>query len=101
MIDPKLLLLLFVLVLIVTLYLARWLYLRSMRIRNQLQMSYIFTNITHELLTPLSILSASVEHLRTEQPEGKPEYDLMEMNIQRTVVCCSRYWKPASRKPAS
>ena len=85
MIDPKLLLLLFVLVLIVTLYLARWLYLRSMRIRNQLQMSYIFTNITHELLTPLSILSASVEHLRTEQPEGKPEYDLMEMNIQRTV----------------
>ncbi len=65
--------------------LARWLYLRSVRIRNQLQMSYIFTNITHELLTPLTILSASVEHLRALRPEEKQEYDLMDLNIQRTT----------------
>lgn len=64
---------------------GRWLYLRSMRIRNRLQMSYLFTNITHELLTPLMILSASVEHLRAAQPTEKQEYDLMDLNIQRTV----------------
>jgi DNA-binding response OmpR family regulator/two-component sensor histidine kinase len=64
---------------------GRWLYLRSMRIRNQLQMSYIFTNITHELLTPLSIISASVEKLRETQPTNLREYDLMELNIQRSV----------------
>ena len=64
---------------------ARWLYVRSLRIRNRLQMSYIYTNITHELLTPLTILAASVEHLRMTRPEGKREYDLMDLNIQRAV----------------
>lgn len=85
MAEPKLYILIVIGIFIVTMYLARRIYLRSMRIRNQLQMSYIFTNITHELLTPLTILSASVEHLRAERPEGKREYDLMDLNIQRTV----------------
>ncbi len=70
---------------IILIPIGRMLYLRSMRIRNRLQMSYIFTNITHELLTPLTILGASVEHLRNSQPGGKEEYDLMDLNIQRTV----------------
>ncbi len=65
--------------------LVRWLYSRSMRIRNQLQMSNLFTNITHELLTPLTILSVSVEHLRNSQPAEEEEYELMELNIQRAV----------------
>ncbi len=69
----------------IALPLGRWLYSRSMRIRNQIQMSNLFTNITHELLTPLTILSVSVEHLRSCQPEEKDEYDLMELNIQRAV----------------
>lgn len=63
----------------------RWLYLRSIRIKNRLQMNYLFTNIAHELLTPLTILGASVEHLRTKQPAETQEYDLMDLNIQRTV----------------
>ena len=66
-------------------FLGRWLYIRSMRIRNRVQMNYIFTNITHELMTPLSILSALVERLRTVSPEGKKDYDLMDLNIQRMV----------------
>lgn len=65
--------------------LGRVLYRRSVRIRNRLQMSYIFTNITHELLTPLTIISASVERLRSHDPENKPDYDLMELNIARVV----------------
>ena len=32
--------------------LIRWLFARNTRIRNQLQMNFIFNNITHELLTP-------------------------------------------------
>ena len=48
-------------------------------------MSFIFTNITHELLTPLTILSASVANLQRKYPGGQKEYDLMELNIQRSV----------------
>lgn len=33
-------------------YLGRWLYLRSVRMRNRLQMERVYANITHELLTP-------------------------------------------------
>ena len=65
--------------------LGRWLYLRSIRIRNRIQMSYIFTNITHELLTPLTVLAASVDHLKSTQPEGKKDYVQMDLNIQRMV----------------
>ena len=72
--------------LLIGLYLiGRALYIRSVRIRNRLQMSYVFTNITHELLTPLTIVAASVERLRKEAPENSRDYDLMELNIARAV----------------
>ena len=74
-----------IILMIVIFALGRWLYIRSVHIRNRLQMSYVFTNITHELLTPLTILSASVEHLRKSRPEEEQEYELMDLNIQRTV----------------
>ena len=65
--------------------LIRWIYARSTRIRSQLQMNYIFNNITHELLTPLTIISASVEKLREEHPDSRRDLDLMDLNIQRSV----------------
>lgn len=65
--------------------LIRWLYARSMRIRSQLQMNYIFNNITHELLTPLTIISASVDKLHEEHPDSRHDLDLMDLNIQRSV----------------
>ena len=46
----------------------RWLIVRTIKIREKLKMSLIFTNIAHELLTPLTILSASIENLRTNNP---------------------------------
>lgn len=75
---------------VVTLILAfilflRWIFVRTLRIRERLQMSFIFTNITHELLTPLTILSASIENLRNSNPTAQHEYDLMDLNIQRSV----------------
>ena len=48
-------------------------------------MGQIFTNITHELLTPLTVISASVDQLREDAPQHEKEYDLMQMNIQRMV----------------
>jgi len=48
-------------------------------------MGQIFTNITHELLTPLTVISASVDHLREEIPDYEHDYEMMQMNIQRMV----------------
>lgn len=64
---------------------GRLLYIRSVRIRNQLQMSAVFTNIAHELLTPLTIVAASVERLRNTAPDYERDYDLMDLNISRVV----------------
>ena len=82
----RILLSLLVIALIAIIFFAgRRLYLRSQGVRRRLQMSAIFTNITHELLTPLSVISASVDKLRDTEPEYSHEYDLMQFNIQRMV----------------
>lgn len=44
-----------------------------------------FTNITHELLTPLTILSASVDELKRVAPEYKDQYRVMNNNINRLI----------------
>ena len=64
---------------------GRQLYLRSLQLRRRLKMGAIFTNITHELLTPLTVISASVDKLREEVPDYGRDYDLMQLNIQRMV----------------
>ena len=84
--NDRLLLALLLMALVAIIFFAvRLLYLRSQRLRRRLQMSAIFTNITHELLTPLSVISASVDKLRDTEPEYTHEYDLMQFNIQRMV----------------
>ena len=70
---------------VISFALFRWLYTRNTRIRSQLQMNFIFNNITHELLTPLTIISASVEKLREEHPDSRHDLELMDLNIQRSV----------------
>ena len=44
-----------------------------------------FTNITHELLTPLTIISASVDELKQTAPAYKEQYDVMTHNINRLI----------------
>ena len=66
-------------------FLGRELHRRNAKVRQRLQMGKIFTNITHELLTPLTVISASVDHLREEAPKYTHDYDMMQMNIQRMV----------------
>ena len=66
-------------------YAGRKLYLKSIMMRNRVHMSSIYTNITHELLTPLTVISASVERLREQEPTFSDDYDLMQLNIERMV----------------
>ena len=56
---------------------------RSVRLKNSLQMTSVFTNISHELLTPLTVIAASVEHLRAQEPRYATDYALMELNVER------------------
>lgn len=44
-----------------------------------------FTNITHELLTPLTIISASVDELKQTAPAYKEQYNVMTHNINRLI----------------
>lgn len=44
-----------------------------------------FTNITHEFLTPLTILSASLDELRLRLPEEKQKFRVMYDNINRLI----------------
>lgn len=44
-----------------------------------------FTNVTHEFLTPLTILSASLDELKTIMPGNKALYAVMNSNINRLI----------------
>lgn len=44
-----------------------------------------FTNITHELLTPLTIISASVDELRAVNPQNNEHYQVMTNNVNRLI----------------
>lgn len=84
--STNLLLTIIILILLAVLAaIGRAIYMQSRSIRRQLRMSAVFTNITHELLTPLTVISASVDKLREEEPEYGRDYDLMQINIQRMV----------------
>ena len=72
-------------IIVLAILFGRHIYKRSIRVRQRLQMGQIFTNITHELLTPLTVISASVDQLREDAPQHEKEYDLMQLNIQRMV----------------
>lgn len=44
-----------------------------------------FTNITHELLTPLTIISATVDELKAQAPAHTDLYTVMNSNIRRLI----------------
>lgn len=60
----------------------RW-YKELLKTRNRLQMAVIFTNITHELLTPLTVISAVVDDMRSKEPKFQGEYSLINSNIKK------------------
>lgn len=63
---------------------ARW-YKEHLKTKNRLQMGVILTNITHELLTPLSVISATIYKLKSLAPQYEEDYLVMDSNIDRTT----------------
>ena len=63
---------------------ARW-YKERVKTRNSLQMGVILTNITHELLTPLTVISATIYKLKEMAPQYEEDYLVMDSNINRTT----------------
>lgn len=78
-------LLLIIAILMLLLLHGRVLYQRSVHSKNRKEMENVFTNISHELLTPLTVISASVEHLHEVEPNHATDYALMQLNIERMV----------------
>ncbi len=58
-------------------------YKRHLNTKNRLQMAVVFTNITHELLTPLTVISATIEDLQSRAPQFKRHYTSIQNNIFR------------------
>ena len=44
-----------------------------------------FTNVTHELMTPLTIISATVDELKMQEPQHARLYPVITTNIQRLL----------------
>ena len=58
-------------------------YKERLQTKNKLQMQVVFTNITHELLTPLTVISASADSIEHEHPDVASHTSLIHNNIQR------------------
>lgn len=58
-------------------------YRERLRTKNRLQMAVVFTNITHELLTPLTVISAAADSIKRIAPATENEADIIHNNINR------------------
>lgn len=74
---------LYVLMLIGGVYLSILWYRERLRTKNRLQMQVVFTNITHELLTPLTVISASADSIGHDHPDMQTHVSLIHNNINR------------------
>lgn len=75
--------LIYICLLIAGIYATTLWYRDRLRTKNRLQMAVVFTNITHELLTPLTVISASTDSIESEHPELKDRTSLIHNNINR------------------
>ena len=75
--------LIYICMLIGGVYAAMKWYRERLRTKNRLQMAVIFTNITHELLTPLTVISVSADSIVSEHPELRYHTSLIHNNINR------------------
>lgn len=63
------------------LWIGSYWYRERLKIRNRLQMGVVFTNITHELLTPLAVMSATVERMKLKAPQLSDDYGMLTHHI--------------------
>jgi len=58
-------------------------YIQHLKSRQSRQMNQVLTNITHELLTPLAVISGSIEELRQQGGASDGKYSVIDNNISR------------------
>ena len=58
-------------------------YRERLRTKNRLQMAVVFTNITHELLTPLTVISAAADSIKRTAPSVDDQTSIIHDNINR------------------
>lgn len=58
-------------------------YRERLRTKNRLQMAVVFTNITHELLTPLTVISAAADSIKRIAPDTDSQTSIIHDNINR------------------
>lgn len=58
-------------------------YRRHIEMKNRLQTATILTNITHELITPLAVISAAIDEWRIKSSGNDEDYILIQNNINR------------------
>jgi len=58
-------------------------YRERLRTKNRLQMAVIFTNITHELLTPLTVISAAADSIQRTVSGAESQTSIIHDNINR------------------
>ena len=75
--------LIYIVLLIVGIRLAIIWYRERLRTKNRLQMAVVFTNITHELLTPLTVISAAADSIKRIAPSANSQTDIIHDNINR------------------
>lgn len=75
--------LIYIALLIVGIRFAILWYRERLRTKNRLQMAVIFTNITHELLTPLTVIAAAAENIKRIAPATDSQTDIIHDNINR------------------
>ena len=64
--------------------LFRW-YQHYVQTQNRLAMGVLFTNLTHELLTPLTVISVSADEMHQQAPQLSAHHHLIHDNIQRVT----------------
>jgi len=75
--------LIYIVLLIAGIRLAIIWYRERLRTKNRLQMAVVFTNITHELLTPLTVISAAADSIKRIAPAADSQTDIIHNNINR------------------
>ncbi len=78
--------LLYVALAIVVLYLAQKAYRARILTQNKLQMQVVFTNITHELLTPLAVIGAAAESISQEHEATQNETNIIKGNVSKLTL---------------
>lgn len=75
--------LIYIALLIVGIRIAIIWYREHLRTKNRLQMAVVFTNITHELLTPLTVISAAADNIKRIAPSADSQAAIIHDNINR------------------